>query len=60
MEEEEAVRQQLRDAIKASNLGQLDTALDRMMKMGLNEEPLYREGVDLKEFLNKQVRRCVL
>lgn len=59
MEEEEAVRELLRSAIKAASLEQLDAALDKMVKMGLNEEPLYREGLDLKDFLNKQVRVCL-
>ena len=57
MEEEEACRELLRRAIAARDISALTAASDKMTEMGLTNDPLAKEGLDLKDFLIKQV--CV-
>ncbi len=46
----------MRHAIAAKSIADLDTASAKMTEMGLGAEPLAKEGLELKDFLVKQVR----
>ncbi len=56
VQEEEATRELMRNAIAAKSIEQLDAASAKMTEMGLGAEPLAKEGLELKDFLVKQVR----